>query len=169
MYKPVRANIEFRDSKYRTPVSYRLTGEDKEVIALADKLDDHLIGLRQWYTPLTRFSFVLAFGAIYVLVFVLGTLFLAANVLLPGVLYEELEPSGSDSRPGVTSAFVALFGLAIGLCWFLDWIRGKLFPVGIFAIGQGERYLKSLNLWRVVTLTGIILPILTGLLVNYLS
>jgi len=42
MYTPVRAAIELRDSKYQSSVSYRLRGEDKEVVALADKLEDHL-------------------------------------------------------------------------------------------------------------------------------
>lgn len=52
-YRKIRADIRLQNNEY-LPISYDLRGEDNEVITLSQKLDDHLLALRQWYTPLAK-------------------------------------------------------------------------------------------------------------------
>jgi hypothetical protein len=163
VYSPVHASIRLSDNSY-LPVSYDLSGEERHVIPLAYSLDDHLLSLRQWYSFLTRYSFIGVFAVVYLAVFVLANLAVASDFLFPSLLPGEAS-SDSETDPGLQAAFWAVIVLVIGAILGLDWVRTKAFPIGTFAIGQGIARHKRLNYLRGIFLTGIALPILTGLIV----
>ncbi len=91
MASKIRAEVRLRDSRYGS-VSYDLRGEDKEVLSLADKLEDRLPGLRQWYSPLARISFVAAAVVTYIVVFALASALVAADFFLLNFLQDNPEP-----------------------------------------------------------------------------
>jgi hypothetical protein len=103
---------------------------------------------------------VILFAAVYVL----GNFLFAGDFLFPGLLPGDTS-SGSEIVPGLQGVVVVTSILVIGMVLGLDWVRQKVFPMGTFAIGQGIARHKRLNYLRGIFLTGIALPILTGLIV----
>lgn len=164
-FRRIKASVSLKDDSYR-PVSYDLSGDYEEVITLADRLDDRLPGLRQWYSPLTRYSF---FGILAVtcgVVFFSAYAFAAVDYFYPDFLAGE-ESEKIDT--GLTGLVGVLFFLTVGVCLLLDWFRKKLFPVGTFAIGQGvDRYNRLTNI-RNTILTGVVLAGVVGFVVNQIS
>lgn len=75
-------------------VIYELSGDDDVVVALGAKLEDHLHGLRQWYTPLARFSLLYA-----MLVFnIVAVLVLLAAVAIDEVFSPAFLPDAERKR-----------------------------------------------------------------------
>jgi hypothetical protein len=156
----VRASIRFNNQRI-APVSYYLSGENRDVLVLSDKLDDFLPQIRPTWSPLARFSFVMFFVILYIASFTLASLYLAFSyVFFPN----ELSGTTSESPPGSTSLFLAVVFLIFVVGLVLDWIRTKLFPMGTFAIGQGVKRSRNLNFARGVFLTAIIIPVLLELI-----
>jgi hypothetical protein len=165
-YSPIRARVGFRQDR-SIAASYDLTGDDKEVLSLADKLDEYMLGVRQWYSPLTRFSFFWLLCFLYGVVFVLWNLTMGADYLFPNLLPIESSAS-SESSPGVQGVVVGAFLIIITVVWLLDWLFRATFPVSTFAIGQGIERHERLNKFRVIFLTSVLLPILVTLPFTYL-
>ncbi len=167
----IRASLRLNETPYSMPVRYDLAGEDKEVLALADKLDEYLVGLRQWYSPLARFSFVGFLAAAYMLVYIGANLIVFADYLffpnlLPG--YRSGQPP-ADTSSGLTTVFVVGAIAMIALMAALDWVFKRIFPVSTFTIGQGAKRNRNLNYVRGVVLTAVVIPVLLQLANNLLS
>lgn len=148
------------------PVSYDLSGDYEQVITLADRLNERLPGLKQWYSPLTRYSVFGILAVACVVVFFSAYALAAVDYFYPDFLTGE-ESEKTDT--GLTGLVGVLFFLTAGACLLLDWFRKKLFPVGTFAIGQGlDRHSRLSNI-RYTVLTGVVLAFVVGVLVNYVS
>ena len=159
-----RATVWFKN-QILTPVFYSLRGEEEAVESLSSNLEDEISGMRQWYTPLTLDRLLtMTLGILNVLAF----LFLASVVLL--ILWENpLEAlKGLVDNVPTTVATILLVLPPVILC-LLAVFGTKLFPVGIFAIGQGEQRHKRLQTIRKLILTGVLLPIPVGIVINLIS
>lgn len=156
----IRASVRFRNEAI-IPVTYDLRGEDKEVVSLSDKLEQDLVGLRQWYSLLTieRILYVAMSS-----VLVLSTLALVFIVLL--LAFDGMREAPRNIPVEIPLLFVLAPFVILMVLASLSW---KIFPVGTFAIGQGVQRHNRLKTIRMVALTGILLPIPVGVLVNFLS
>lgn len=166
-YGPIRASIRFRQDR-SLAVNYDLTGDDKEVLSLSDTLDEYVLGVRQWYSALTRLSVAGFLVLLYGGVWVVGNLVVAADYLFPSLLPIE-SASSSETSIGQQGLVYGVLLAAFVVAWLFDWLFKKVFPVSTFAIGQGTERHKRLGTGRAIFLTGVLLPIPVGLLINYLS
>lgn len=166
-YGPIQASVDFRQNR-ELAASYNLKGEDKEVLALADKLDEYMLGVRHWYSPLTRFSFLGLMIFLPIIMVVLGGMAVAADYFFPNLLSSgDSSSSGSELREAIGIYSVVM--LIFASMWVFGWLLKRVFPVSTFAIGQGIDRHKRLNKIRGIVLTGVFLTVPAGLLVNYLS
>lgn len=161
----VRGSIRLKNNRY-IPVNYELRGDDKEVGSLAAKLDDHLLGLRPWYSFLTRWSF----ANIFIFLAFVGLAIAVLAVLAMFAFSREsvMEALKKDDGPDYSGLFALGYVCIIGLLAGLDWIVGRLFPIATFAIGQGIRRNERLNTVRTAVVTTVLLTIPVGILLGYL-
>ncbi len=160
----LRVHISFRQYSSIAAVEYEVAGEASKALHLADRLDQHLSAVRQWYTPLIRVN---EFKVLSILMFLFALAYLAFFVYA-------MNTEGITTIPPAIATFSFLGPVAIMVIGavFL-WLRRKLFPVATFAIGQGVARNKNLNYWRnvlgIVVVLGLILNVVAGLLVALLD
>ncbi len=153
----LRVRVSFTNSRSLPSVEYEVRGEASKALHLADKLDQELPAIRQWYSLITKVSFtliaVIAIVAIFTILSVMDT----------------VNPSEPDPLQAswISIAVALLFYPVIFFVGvFLDWLRNILFPVATFAIGQGVARAKYLNSWRIflgITLgAGLIVEVVGG-------
>ena len=155
----LQATVWFKNEMI-TPVYYTMRGDEEAVESLSSNLEDEIAGVRQWYTPLTSDrAFMMMMGYSVVL-----SLLLLVSVL-SSVLFRIKPLIGN--MPVAASSILLLVppAILIGLTLF----GVKLFPAGTFPIGQGEQRHKRLTYIRNLILTGVMLPIPVGILVNLIS
>ncbi len=159
----LRVRVSFTNSRSLPSVEYEVRGEASKALHLADKLDQRLLAVRQWYTPILRLSFtVIAIGIVFLS-------FLAAY-LIGAAFQTEANSTEVNLWAAAIVVFIPLGVVAVGA--LLDWLRNTLFPAATFAIGQGVARNKTLNFWRtflgIVVGIGLVLNVVGGLLVTYL-
>jgi hypothetical protein len=170
-YEPIRATIRFRQER-NLAVSYDLTGDDREVLSLSDKLDEYVLGLRQWYSPLTRFSFLGLLLVLYAGSWVFANLLVAADYLIPNLLPFDSASGGSTgggSSVGLQGLFIGGVLALVALGLLFDLLFRRAFPASTFAIGQGVDRHKRLKAVQTAVVTCVLITIPVGLLINYLS
>ena len=127
-------------------VTYTLRGEDADVLQLDRDVNDWLTLMRQWYSPI-------AFPGMPSVMLSLGAW--AAGWLI------------AWSARNI-SAKHQVFWFSVGLllqafAWTNWWIRKKLFPIGVFEIGDGIRRHQALRDFRKnLSLVSIVVGILIG-------
>jgi len=175
----IRATVRLRNEDIIS-ITYDLRGEDKEVVALSDKLEENFLGLRQWYSFVgIEFGLKLLVG--FSLVFIL--LVICVGVIVAGTAYPNFENFREEIRnlqselkvfTLVTSVLTVCAGLFLMSTLFFSlgtsssW-TGSLFPRGTFAIGQGVERHKRRRRFRNIVLTCILVPVPVGILVNLIS
>lgn len=172
-YRKIRADIRLQNKEY-LPISYDLRGEDNEVITLSQKLDDHLLALRQWYTPLAKNTLI---GSILISLIPSALFLLVVRYFSSSFIYYVAGEDNYIDRAEILTVLpeiltVLLFSVVLStvLSFLLvEPIRRRLFPVGVFTIGQGVARQKNLNYFRGAALTAVILPIIISWLFLLLS
>jgi hypothetical protein len=148
-----------------TPVEYQISGPTSHLARLSEQTSKYLREVTQWYSRyiFTPRAYLVYFLMIFVVLFVVGGIFdLIAPVIGP------LIPKGASvvllqAIFGVVGAVLGA-GVGVGLVWLLNKLIDMIFPVGIFAIGEGQsRHEKRRNL-SVLGLIGTLVTIVTGLL-----
>lgn len=164
----LHARLSFENDRNRS-ISYHLTGEDDRVVALSDRLDEYLLGVRPWYSFLTRFSALFFVGGLYVVAYVALALAAAADYFFLDILPGEPAISSSKSDPLQAGVLVVLVAVALIVSGVLDWVLKKIFPVGTFAVGQGDKRHRTLGKVRGAIVGLLLLTIPSGFFVNYFS
>jgi hypothetical protein len=143
--KRPRIGLRLNTSGYSS-VSYEIDAEDIDFSYLDDKLTEWVDSVRQWYS-------VFAFSSPTTIL--ISGLFVAVGVALMAI------PSASPIRTRVSTGW-ALVSVLLGtsiifLVWASKYLRKWLFPVGVFAIGQGKDRLHNLRTrQKNVSLVGLI-------------
>ena len=140
-------------------VEYTINGSQRNVIYLADQLDDWIAALRQWFSPLLMSN--LGGGLI-----ALGALF--GPILLVLVGFEHFFP---ELARGSTVKASVLAGLLISLVplYVIEvWIF-TLFPRATFAVGQGAKRHQLFVYLRYGVLGAFVLSIIASLLANLIT
>lgn len=156
-YRYLTARVSFRSYSTLPSVEYEVSGEASAALHLADKLDQRLLGLRQWYTPILRVNF---FYMALLLVF---------GLILYATVAATVNDTPNDANLTWWQASLGLFLYFVApllVATFLDWLRRKLFPTSTFAIGQGVGRNKTLNFWRVAVLLALLVSVISGLIVE---
>lgn len=127
-------------------VEYTVNGPQRDVIYLADQLDDWTAAIRQWYS-----------------------LFLSKGIVMGLIFGAILVPLWLASRVATFFAIKGLWilPLLVGI-GFIEYWFFRLFPVGVFAIGQGARRHQYLTYLRNTLLGGFGLSLAASLLANWL-
>ncbi len=151
-----RMEIEFDCSPDYSNVTYEVTGAEEAVYFVAGQLTEVIQRTRMWYTRISRSDVAGQLEALVVL-FALGTIvfgLLAATQGLPDQTYKISERAVGMTLVSFGSVIVLLIaGRALK-------IRERLFPVGIFTLGDGLRRYEKILFWRRSVLGfGIILPV----------
>ena len=136
--------LTFRSSVSLTPVEYEISGSDKDVSYLSQKLDEHISTLKLWYTPFAFLDFIMglliAAFIIYLGIITWGTF------ILPYSGIETLNKvQESDLKQLVqTVMFLIVIGIfIIGIIF--NFFRKFLFPFANFLIGKGKDRFSQVN------------------------
>jgi len=116
-------------------LEYTINGIQGDVIYFADKLDDWVVAVRQWYSPFVAsengFS---GAGAL---------LLLGAFILFPIDVWEHVTRHWAALGKGGVYQWVALPALVT--MWAVEYFALRLFPRGTFSTGHGkERYRNTI-------------------------
>jgi len=147
---PQPISIVFRGTPDPT-VEYTINGPQKEVIYLADKLDEWMSSIAGWYSWLR------------VPTYSLGVL--AITICAPFLLWSYVLPHFFIDQTARHAWTKPCFFIA---CWILEWWATKLFPRAVFAIGQGERRYGALKKLRATFFVAIPSAIVLGWITTWL-
>lgn len=130
------AKVKFSDSRW-SPIHIEIEAPEKVGIEIKDKISDVLDGIKPWYSILTGvdFNYLLSFFGVMYLVW-----YIVFGRSLPA----------SSSRSAAFYVLFFLVVLTLGLVIHLSTQRlnklwAWLFPVGFFALGQGEQRYKTVE------------------------
>jgi hypothetical protein len=62
-----QVRMKFRAEGYTSPIEYEITGGEKDVFYLSDKLDECISSLRQWYSTIAFIDFLWFFWVFFLL------------------------------------------------------------------------------------------------------
>lgn len=149
----------------RSNVQVSLDANEDDGDALNLLVNDAVESLRPWYSWIARADWYLL---------VLGG-WLATQLLLLAfklALAGDKPITFSVNTPGtgqdlLRSVLIGAAPLAVGI--LLNLVRNKYFPVGVFAIGQGELRHTSNEVTRTVLIAGLAVSILTSLAFSWFS
>ena len=161
----IRATVKLSNDS--PPITYNLRGDDKEVVSLSSKLDEHLTGLRQWYSVVARYSLFGLLAALSALVFFAAYVFLLADVVFPNLVTDGGASEADESR--IQGTFIAATISVYVLAFLLDRLRTLLFPRATFAVGQGAKRDKTLSGLRVGAITVVAIPVLISAFFWYIG
>jgi len=145
------AFVNLSNKPYTTSLEYTINGTQRDVIYFADKLDDWVAAIRQWYSPLF-------FGD--------GVISLVLGISLPvcaAILAAWLHPYISPGK-GIALIIVALTATGIAELYIF-----RLFPRGTFAIGHGEKRHRFLSYVRNTVLVGLAVSVIGGVIANWIA
>ena len=112
-----------------------MEGPEEAVVTFNASVEEQLSSMKPWYAVFAKLEF-LVIGLLLVVVAYLGLLVLAATGLIGGQ-----KPSAPDLRSTALGNLIAVLlvsaPLVVGLA--LNRWRRNLFPIGVFAIGQGRK------------------------------
>jgi hypothetical protein len=137
-------------------VEYTINGSQRNVIYVADQLDDWIAALRQWFSPFR--TSILGSGLITI-----GALF--GPMLLIFIGFEHFFPQMARSNTVKLSVLVGLLISMVPVYAIEVWIF-MLFPRATFAIGQGAKRHQLFVYLRYGVLGAFVLSIIASLLAN---
>lgn len=132
------ANVNFSDNSWGT-IRIWIEAPKRVGAEVKDAISDILDGMKPWYSVLARVDIP------YVIIFVFGFAYIVSNI------YFLNQPTGTPKGISFERAFflsgaVILFlGILAFFIWALNKIWSWLFPVGFFALGQGEQRYKTVE------------------------
>lgn len=151
--------IRFDKNSLRN-VFISIEGDEAAAMAINDCLEESLAAIKPWYALLARINFYLILLAIYLLP---AALFLIAVGL--GIIKIQSAPSSNlESRIqsfviGVLSGFIPIiFGT------FLNNVKRSMFPMGVFALGQGAKRHKDKEIVRTVVVVAFFVSLASSIL-----
>jgi hypothetical protein len=160
----IKVQINYTMLEY-SPIRYQISGEDKDVIYYSNRIEDELYTSKVWYGKIRYFDFSKAFFLLIIFSFIVLTglaLYLFRTNLSQEVA--DTVKTYKDLLYQLTFQISPL--LLLGLGFFLDKIKTILFPIGVFALGEGIARNKKLIFIRNLIFTGVLLPIIIGVIVN---
>ncbi len=143
------------ENKYFATIHVGLDGDPTAVTAFSETVDARLEAMRPSYWPLARFNFLNAFLAISIVIAILLT-------VAPSKALTYVSFSGAIAIIGLMTAVgpIVLYGL--------NALRSAVFPMGVFAIGQGGKRHKDMGTIRTWVLLAFAVGVLASLFVSWI-
>ncbi len=129
-----------------------IEGSEGSVIAINDLVEERISSMKPWYNFMARTDFV-SILLILLLVLILGIVLAVVFGMVGGV---DRPSSPVSIRSTVTGQVIAL-ALVLApfiLGYILNRIRQAVFPMGVFALGQGAKRHSDKELVRTVVVVG---------------
>ena len=137
-----------------------LDAEGQTATTTSAVVEDWLQGVRPWYAFLARSSIARLLERLTGLFFLIGALtFALGRSLAPN------QPIHVDAILNVTARAVVLAAPVVAGLVIIEVLRVRVFPMGTFRIGQGDKRHKDLELWRTVVVLGFVVSLAAGILV----
>jgi hypothetical protein len=150
------------DRAERSNIFISCKGEEDYVLKISDYIDEYLTGIRPWYALISRtdFGFI---ASIAWLALLLGIL-IATAITKPSTFRELYsQNAGAVMVQIVLGALMSLIPLTAG--FILNRIRSSVFPMGIFAIGQGAKRHKDKDIIRTGVIVAFIISFISSMIV----
>lgn len=133
---PLHYDLKFANVE-DPPVTYEVTGPEDDVRTLAAKLDEFVDGLRQWYSPIV-FTNPWIITLLLIIPIMVVVIAIAPQV---GAVTAAIVPGNEDSAVSFSVwyavSYVLFFVLGASPLWLILFLRKRIFPSGVFAIGGG--------------------------------
>lgn len=156
--KNMDASAEVELGGYLDSLEASAQGDEEKVIALRNAFGDFFDGIRPWFSPIAKVDFF------YILFGVFMLLMLVAQ-LMAG---DAKRPMDFATAVKSTVFVVAFLGSLVLLIWGLNRLRSRFFPMGTFALGQGESRFSVDENVRWVVLVGFLVSTVSSLVVAFL-
>lgn len=163
----VRVQVTLRGERYLAPVSYEVKGEEERVRSIADKLEECLISLREWYSPIAFLDLVFVLGGIFAIAFVAVVIIALTTIGGHPHTVTETKETGRDVMLRV--GMIAGMPLLMLLGSVANWLRNRLFPVSVFLVGQGVERYKRIVFVRQALGVGFLLAVAASVVASLLT
>lgn len=159
--KESHISVRFQSLTYQAPIYYEISGDDKNVFYLSEKLDECIFTFRLWYTPFAFLDFVIVlFGGILLFIY---TLLIWSIFYLSSSNLSEVVGGGETKEDLLIKNIIWLsFGTLVLISIGINFFRNKLFPFANFLIGEGINKFKKLEFWRRTIGVGFLLSIIAS-------
>jgi len=151
---------------YGQNISVRISGRETVVDRFENGFEDRIAAMKPWYDPLARINFAWTFY--WAIMFVSVAMGIGLTVAKWLHVYESANHRTATFGDIFTFA-VVLLGTPIGVGVALNYVRDRLFPLGVFCIGQGERRHAGKEDLRRIVIVGIgisfVVSVVSGVLV----
>ncbi len=160
----VSLSATFTDDASRN-INISIEGDEVDVVSQSDLFEETLAGIKPWYSPLARANF-------YVIMY--------AIVLIPAVIVMFIIGFGminvvedSPSLSMTTVIYKIIEGMFFGLLppffgFLLHKIQRPIFPMGVFALGQGAKRDRDKETMRTAVVLGFVISLLSSIVVTLL-
>jgi hypothetical protein len=143
-------------------------GEEEYVIRMTEKLAERFSSMKPWYAAIAKHT--------WILLLVMSQIVWVFNLIQD--YHSPYTIAGIGSRlanMSITKLFsvlvlsVVLTVILYSFLFLLNRIRHLLFPMGVFAIGQGNKRHKDREIFRTVVVIGFVVNMLAGVLIWWMS
>jgi hypothetical protein len=154
------ARVDLSAAKWRG-ISLDFQGRDDVVTRLRSDILDIVAGMRPWYAVFHRIDFFLA---ACLLLFTIG-------IAVTSAVAMKWVPVGASTAPSTRgtsreeAVFYVLLVLFLAAAFALNRFRDKLFPRGVFLIGQAKGRFKHLEQVQWTVVISFIVSVIAGLVV----
>jgi hypothetical protein len=147
--------VKFFNLSGVSSVDYEIAGDEREVFYLTSAINESVLAVRTWYSKLAHMDTSWGWFILFPLV--------GASLAL---IDFDSRIFGIPSWLVWAGSFVVLVVLLI----VLKRSKGWLFPIAVFAIGEGRKHNERLRFWRttigVAVILGFIVSVVSGLIVR---
>ena len=170
----IRLSISARSEDWKTSAAVTFAPKATESVSLSVTApDDELVlrvrseilslctELRPWYSRIATLNFVAA-----VLLLVVSVNIGAGIGLIP--ITSGSESNSAESQRAIARAWAIAVAL-VAAAFALNWLRDRLFPSGVFAIGHGMERYRTQDTIRWVVVIGLGISILGSALVSLVA
>lgn len=160
----VSLSATFTDDVSRN-INISIEGDEVAVVSLSDLFEETLAGIRPWYSSLARANFYVIIYAIFLIPALILMLLIGFGMI------KVIEDSPSLSM--TTAIKIIIKGMFFGLLppfvgFLLHKIQRPIFPMGVFALGQGAKRHRDKEMMRTVVVLGFLISLLASILVTLL-
>jgi len=161
--RDLRVWLEF-DKDTSSNVLISIDGSEEETIVINDLIEELLSAVKPWYGFLTKTD--------YTLMLLTGVLVLFLGVALAialGIIGGTDKPSSPETvRSSIVGQLIAIAFVIAPLVfgYFLNRIRANVFPMGVFAIGQGAKRHTDKELFRTLVVVGFFVSLAASVIVS---
>ncbi|MFW5436241.1 hypothetical protein [Paenibacillus apiarius] len=156
----VRIEVNFSSNSY-SPIDFTVRGEDRDVIYYSHKIEEEVRSFQMWYSKI-RF---IDMSLMYIVSMVLSFFGMLAYSAIFGF---QKNTSSTSSDWSSILTYLIMLGLFL-FSMLIEWIKNRSFQVAIFEVGEGIARNKFKEKVRNFVVVTIAIPIVLGVIVNYIS